>query len=60
MSMEMESIMYMIIYKNKMIQILGTNMISVNGDKIKDGGIKKYERLFDLVANSFVIDGLYR
>ena len=60
MSIEMESIMYTVFYKNRMIQIQGTNTISVNGDKIEDGGIKKYERLFDLMANSFVIDGLYK
>ncbi len=60
MSIEMESIMYMVIYKNKMIQIQGMNVISVNSDKIENGGIKKYEKLFDLMANSFVIENLYK
>jgi hypothetical protein len=60
MTMEAESIMYVVFYKNRTIQIQGTNGVSVNGEKIKDGGIKKYEKLFDQMVNSFVLEGLYR
>ena len=59
-SMEMEAMMYVVFYKNKMIMIQGSNMLSVSGEKVPNGGISKYERLFDMVANSFVIEDLYR
>ena len=57
---EMETIMYVVYYKNKMIQIQGQVMTSFNGEKAENKGLKKYEKLFDLVANSFVIPELYK
>lgn len=59
-SVDMEAIMYTIFYKNKMIQIQGHVMISINGKQIDRGGLKKYEKLFDLMANSFVLPDMYK
>lgn len=56
----METIMYTIFYKNKMIQIQGQVMTSINGEPADRGGLKKYEKLFDLMANSFVISNMYK
>ena len=56
----METIMYTIFYKNKMIQIQGQVMTSINGEPTERGGLKKYEKLFDLMANSFVISSMYK
>ena len=56
----MEIIMYTIFYKNKMIQIQGQVMTSINGEPAERGGLKKYEKLFDLMANSFVIANMYK
>ncbi|MEW8256466.1 MAG: hypothetical protein AB2747_19055 [Candidatus Thiodiazotropha taylori] len=56
----MEVLMYTIFYENKMIQIQGQVMTSVNGSPVERGGLKKYERLFDLMANSFVISNTYK
>jgi len=56
----METIMYTIFYKNKMIQIQGQVMTSINGEPAERGGLKKYEKLFDLMANSFVISNMYK
>lgn len=56
----METIMYTIFYKNKMIQIQGQVMTSINGEAAERGGLKKYEKLFDLMANSFVISNMYK
>ncbi|MGI1946757.1 hypothetical protein [Shewanella glacialipiscicola] len=56
----METIMYTIFYKNKMIQIQGQVMTSINGEPAERGGLKKYEKLFDLMANSFVITSMYK
>ena len=58
-SMKIAVIMYMIVYQDKMIQIQGIVPISYNGRNLKNGGITKYEKLFDLMANTFVIDNLY-
>lgn len=56
----METIMYTIFYKNKMIQIQGQVMTSINGEPADRGGLKKYEKLFDLMTNSFVISNMYK
>lgn len=56
----METIMYTIFYKNKMIQIHGQVVSSINGEPAERGGLKKYEKLFDLMANSFVISSMYK
>lgn len=56
----METIMYTIFYKNKMIQIQGQVVTSVNGKPMDRGGLEKYERLFDFMANSFVIANIYQ
>ncbi|AKJ63936.1 hypothetical protein [Kiritimatiella glycovorans] len=56
----METIMYTIFYKNKMIQIQGQVMTSINGEPSERGGLKKYEKLFDLMANSLVITDIYK
>lgn len=59
-SVGMETIMYTIFYKNKMIQIQGQVTTSFNGKQMGRGGLKKYEKLFDLMANSFVLPGMYK
>ena len=56
----METIMYTIFYKNKVIQMQGQVTTSVNGKEIVGGGLKKHEKLFDLMANSFVIANMYK
>lgn len=59
-TIDMETIMYAIFYKNKMIQLQGQVTTSVNGKNINRGGFKKYENLFDLIANSLVISNMYQ
>jgi len=56
----MEAIMYTTLYKNKMKKIQGQVMTSKNGEAAERGGLKKYENLFDLIVNSFVISNLYK
>ena len=56
----METIMYAIFYENKMIQIQGQVMTSINGEPAERSGLTKYEKLFDLMANSFVITSMYK
>ena len=56
----METIIYTVFYKNKMIQIQGQVMTSVDGKKSDRGGLDKYEKLFDLMANSFVLPNMYQ
>ena len=56
----METIMYTIFYKNKMIQIHGQVVTSINGEQAERGGFKKYEKLFNLMANSFVMYNVYK
>lgn len=58
-SIAMETIMYAVFYKNRMIQIQGQVTTSVNGKPINHAGIERYEDVFDLMANSFVIPGMY-
>lgn len=43
-----------------MIQIQGQVVTSVNGKPMDRGGLEKYERLFDFMANSFVIANIYQ
>lgn len=59
-SLEMEVIMYTIYYKNKLIQIQGQVLTSVNGEPLDRGGLTKFEKLFDLMANTLVISNLYK
>jgi len=59
-SVGMETMMYTIFYKNKMIQIQGQVTTSVNGKPMDRGGLKQYEKLFDLMANSFVVANMYK
>jgi len=59
-SMNMEMIMYTLFYKNKMIQIQGQVATAINGNPIAHGKFKRYEKLFDLIANSLVITNLYK
>ena len=59
-TIDMETIMYTIFYENKMIQIQGQVMTAVNGKHIDHGGLKKYEQLFDLMVNSFVLRDMYK
>lgn len=59
-SVGMETMMYVIFYKNKMIQIKGTVTTSLNGKPLNHGGLKYYEELFDLMTNSFVITKMYK
>ena len=55
-----ETVMYTVFYKNKMIQLQGQVTTSVDGKIIERGGLEKYERLFDLIANSLVITNIYK
>jgi len=57
---EFEVSMYAIFYKNKMIQIQGQVATSVNGKTINSEGLRRYEKLFDLIANSLVITNMYQ
>lgn len=57
---DVETIIYTIFYKNKMIQIQGQVTTAVNGDPAEPGGLKKYEKLFDQIANSLVINNIYQ
>lgn len=59
-SVGMETMMYTIFYKNKMIQIQGHVTTSVNGKPIVRSGLTQYEKLFDLMANSFVVTNMYK
>lgn len=59
-SIEMETMMYTVFYKNKMIQIQGQVTTSFNGKPMDRGGLKQYEKLFDLMANSFVLANMYK
>jgi len=59
-SVDMEIIMYTIFFKDKMIQIQGQVMTSINGEPGDSGGFKKYEKLFDIMTNSFVIANMYK
>lgn len=59
-SVDMETIMYTIFYKNKMIQMQGQVMTSINGKQSDSGGLKKFEKLFDLMANSLVLPDMYK
>lgn len=59
-SIGIETIMYTIFYKNKMIQIQGQVTTSVNGKPIERGGLKQYGKLFDLMVNSFVVASMYK
>ena len=56
----LESMMYTVFYKNKLIQIQGMITTSVNGENTGRGEMEKYSQLFDLMANSFVISNLYK
>ncbi|WP_156360631.1 hypothetical protein [Dethiosulfatarculus sandiegensis] len=56
----MEAISYILLYKNKMIQIQGKVITSINGKSTGRGGFAKYEELFDLMVNSFVIFNMYK
>lgn len=56
----METIMYTIFYKKKIIQIQGAVTTSFNEQPMDRGGLKKYDKLFDLMANSFVISNMYK
>lgn len=57
---DVETIIYTIFYKNKMIQIQGQVTTAVNGDPAEPDGLKKYEKLFDQIANSLVINNIYQ
>lgn len=35
-------------------------MTTINGEPAERGGLTKYEKLFDLMANSFVISNMYK
>jgi hypothetical protein len=57
----LDAIMYTVYYKNKAIQMQGMIFTSVNGQQINRGGeFQKYEKLFDLMANSLVITSKYK
>ncbi|MDD4107057.1 MAG: hypothetical protein PHX84_03925 [Candidatus Shapirobacteria bacterium] len=56
----METIAYVIFYKNKVITIQGSVTTSVNEKTIGREGFKKYAKLFDLMANSLVLPSIYK
>jgi hypothetical protein len=55
-----EWILYGAFYRDKMIQIQAQVLTEANGEKVEDGEFSKYETLFDLIANSFVLHTLYK
>lgn len=55
-----ENIQYMIFYNDKIISLSGQVTKSVNGNQVNTAGIDKYEPLFDMMVNSFVLPNLYR
>lgn len=55
----MEVLAYTIYYNNKLIQIQGQLITSFNGESTVHVEFEKYEKLFDLMANSFIILNLY-
>lgn len=57
--LDIEGCTYIIPYRGKFILLLGTTTSKVNNQLIQ-GGLKKYERLFDLIANSLVIHSNYK
>jgi len=54
-----ESASYFIYYKDKLIEFDGSAAVSVDNIKIDGGGLNKYEKLFDLMINSFVLYNKY-
>lgn len=57
----METMVYTVFYKNKMIQMQGQVATSLDGNPVGDSrGFKPYEKLFDLMANSVVFPGVYK
>lgn len=58
-TIDMEMLTYSIFFKNFNIQIHGQIATSLNGEAVNDGDIKKYESLFDQVANSLVLQDVY-
>lgn len=51
---------YMVFYDQKVIVLHGATVTHIDSQPINDSGIKKYEKLFDLIANSLVINDLYK
>ena len=58
-TMIVETRAYVIFYKNKMIQLQGHITKSVSGIKEQGAGLKQYQPLFDLMANSLVVTSRY-
>lgn len=56
---ELESIAYTLYYKNKIIQIIGSVAMSVDGKPLDVGDLNKYQQLFELMVNSLVIENMY-
>lgn len=54
-----EEIIYNIFYKNKLMQIRGQVIEYVDGEPIEQVRLKKYEKLFDLMVDSFEISNVY-
>lgn len=55
-----ESILYQVFYKNKIIQIITYVVVSTNDKIFNPEGLEKYEKLFDQIANSFIIYNEYQ
>lgn len=56
----MEGCGYIVFYNQKMIFLHGATTKYIDSQPMNDSGIKKYEKLFDLIANSLVINDLYK
>ncbi|KJG10730.1 hypothetical protein C0W96_02095 [Photobacterium kishitanii] len=56
----MEIMAYNIFHGKKLIQFQGQVITSINGTPINNGGISRYEELFDLMVNSFVLPEIYK
>lgn len=55
------AIMYIVYFKNKAIMMQGMMFTSFNDQQIvRDSDFQKYEKLFDLMANSLVITSKYK
>jgi len=57
--LEMEGLAYFVFYKNKIITINTMITTHANGEKIERVGLDKFEKLSDLIANSFKVLNLY-
>ena len=59
-SINIESIWYLVFYQNKMITLYGYVTKSADSVLLNSGGITRHKKLFDLMASSLAISSIYR